>query len=351
MNRRSFMKNTLGIAALSVSPPYLKNFNNETAIGKILTVQGAIEPARLGFCLPHEHVVSRFGQPPAEPGQYDLQDAIQEIVPYLTYIKEIGVDSVIDCTTAYFGRNVNILKAVSEKSGVHILTNTGIYGASGDRYIPQSAYHESAETIARKWTDEFNNGIYDSGIRPGFIKTGIDGDGISEIDAKLVRAAAVCHRETGLAIAVHTSGNIAGAKIQLAILHEEGVKPEAWIWVHANNVDRVEDLLFAADQGAWISLDGLKEHYYANQKKQGNNTLLKHYELLKGLKDNGFINQVLLSHDGSSYPPDGIVKRPFDFLTNSFIPMLQIGGFTGQEIDQLVKINPSRAFTVRKRLV
>ena len=351
MNRRNFMKNSLGVAALSVYPVSFSLSNHVNDNGKILTVTGTIDSDQLGFCLPHEHVISRFGPPPAEPGEYNHQDVINQVVPYLKYIKEIGVDSIVDCTAAYFGRNVEVLKKLSEQSDVQILTNTGFYGAAGDKYVPESAYQESVEKIAQKWIDEFNNGIQDSGVKPGFIKTAIDGKGISDIDAKLVRAGAICHKETGLTLAVHTGGNIEGAKQELKILQEEGVSPQSWIWVHAQNADKAEDLLFAAEKGAWISLDGLRESFYAQNKKQGNNTLLKHFELLKELKQQGYLDQVLLSHDGSSYPPEGVVMRPFDILVNSFIPMMKAGGFSGQEIDQVVRINPANAFAVRKRLV
>ncbi len=120
---------------------------------------------------------------------------------------------------------------------MQIITNTGFYGAANDRYVPQVAYQKTPEKIAEIWIDEFKNGIQDTEVKPGFIKTAIDGDGLSSIDAKLVRAAAITHRETGLTIAVHTSGNVEGARKSLQILKEEKVAPEAWIWVHAQNAE------------------------------------------------------------------------------------------------------------------
>ena len=62
------------------------------------------------------------------------------------------------------------------------------------------------------------------------------------------------------------------------------------------------------------------------------------------------LKQVLLSNDGSSYPPDGKPMRPLDWLMNSFVPMLQVAGFTEAEIEQLTIHNPREAFVVRKHL-
>lgn len=316
-----------------------------------MTVRGAISPQEMGICLPHEHVHSRFGQEPAEPPQppYDYQRAQAEVTPYLQYLHELGCRTVVDCTTAYFGRDPTLLKQLSEASNVHILTNTGYYGAAKDRYVPQSAFTEKPEQIARHWIAEFQHGIGDTGIRPGFIKTAVDEGALSDIDQKLIRAAALTHLQTGLTIAVHTSNNPTAVREQLTILKETGVSPQAWIWTHAQNVPQAEDLLVAAAQGAWISLDGIKTPYFGNNKLQGTHTVNKHLQFLQLLKAKGYLNQLLLSHDGSSFPVGAEAKRPFDTLLTTFIPMLQAAGFSQADIRQLTETNPSRAFTLRVR--
>lgn len=349
MQRRTFVKQAGALAVTSMIPGHQPQ--EKEAKNQIISVTGNLSAAASGIWLPHEHVLSRFGPPAAEPGVYDKADAVEQVVPYLKYIGELGVDTIVDCTAAYFGRNVDVLKTLAEQSGVRILTNTGYYGAANDKYIPQHAYEQKPGEIARHWIEEFQNGIQGTEVRPGFIKTAIDGDGLSQVDGKLIRAAAITHKETGLIMAVHTSGNVDGAREELRIIKEEKVSPEAWIWVHAQNVEDPADLIWAAEQGAWISLDGIRINWYADKQLQGKNSIDQHLKHLLYLKDKGYLDQVLLSHDGSSYPPSGSPARPFDTLITTFIPVMKAAGFSQSEIDLLIKENPVNAFTIKTRLI
>lgn len=310
--------------------------------GRVMTVRGPVAPGALGLMLPHEHLFSNFGEEPAEPPRYDDAALLQTVVPIARRVKELGCGTLADATAAWFGRSPVLLKTISEKTGLHVLTNTGYYGAASDRYVPKPAYEEDAARLAARWVREWREGIAGTGIRPGFIKTGVDAGPLSEIDAKLVRAAALTHRSTGLTMAVHTGGNPEAAMRQLAIVREEGVSPEAWIWVHANQVKSGEEeaLEKAAGAGAWISLDGLDEA-----------TLERHLELVLRLRAKGHLNRVLLSHDGNSFRAGGKrPERPYTLLFEKLLPELRRAGLSGAEIDQLTRSNPARAFTVRRRL-
>jgi phosphotriesterase-related protein len=61
------------------------------------------------------------------------------VVPILKRVKDLGCRALFDCTAAYFGRDVRLLRKVSEQTGLHIITNTGYYGAADDRYVPPHA--------------------------------------------------------------------------------------------------------------------------------------------------------------------------------------------------------------------
>ncbi|GIU80322.1 MAG: hypothetical protein KatS3mg005_3560 [Bryobacteraceae bacterium] len=153
-----------------------------------MTVRGPVSPGSLGLMLPHEHLFSNFGEEPAEPPHYDEAALLREAVPYARRVKVLGCRALADATAAWFGRSPALLKTISEKTGLHILTNTGCYGAASDRYVPQHAFEEDAARLAGRWVREWREGIAGTGVRPGFIKTGEDAGPLSEIDAKLVRA-------------------------------------------------------------------------------------------------------------------------------------------------------------------
>ena len=260
------------------------------------------------------------------------------MLPFLKRIRELGCRTLVECTAAYFGRAPALLKRLSDASGLHILANTGYYGAANDRYVPDHAFKETADQLAQRWLKEWREGIDNTAIRPGFIKIGVDGGDLSDIDRKLVRAAARTHLSSGLTLAVHTGGSAEAAQGQLAVLREEGVDPTAWIWVHAQKVEDTDPLIQAAESGAWISFDTIRP-----------NSVQKHLERVRFMKQHGFLKQVLLSHDGNSFRFGGKPPRSHNTLFTTFIPALESAGFPPEEIDQLTVKNPREAFTVRVR--
>ena len=93
--------------------------------------------------------------------------------------------------------------------------------------------------------------------------------------------------------------------------------------------------------GAWISFDG-----YKVEKNE------RFLDGLKALKKNGFLNQVLLSHDGNGYPQKGKMPSRLTIkLLTDFLPLLSKSGFTASEIEGITVNNPARAFVLKVRTV
>ncbi|MFC4094963.1 phosphotriesterase family protein [Euzebyella saccharophila] len=298
----------------------------------IATVKGFINAKSLGVSLTHEHVMSNFGKPSDSTSFYDESRLMKQVVPYLKGLKEMGIHSIFDCTTAYFGRRIDLLEKISDASGVHIITNTGFYGSANDRYIPKFAYQLSPAELAETWTNEFFDGIEGTSVHPGFIKLAFDSGEPSEIDQKLVEAGIITHSKTGLTLAIHTGENIQAAYLTLKLLNEKGVLPNAWIWVHANKVTDDKILLEMAKKGAWISLDGVKA-----------DNVEGYVQRLSKFKKHDLLHKVLVSHDGNGFPAGGAIRQ-FDAIPLHLIPALKNSGFTQSEIDQLLIDNPRKAF-------
>lgn len=337
MSRRTFVKNSLLVAGALTLAPSIGAVEEKT---KVMTVTGEITAEKMGFTLTHEHVMSIFGGAPAKVAQYDEEKLFARVIPYLKMLKTFGVETICDCTAAYFGRRADLLKKISEESGVQILTNTGYYGAANDRYVPDHVHQETAEQIAVRWIDEWKNGIDGTGIRPGFIKIGVDEGLKSDVDKKLIRAAGLTHLETGLTIASHTSRSTDAAVEQVTILTEMGVDPSAWIWVHAHNVEDVADLQPIANAGAWISLDGIRKE-----------TLDKHINALRYLRRFGVLHRVLLSHDGNSFRYGDRPFKAYDAIVHEFIPLMKKANFRDEEITRFLVENPREAFGVKVRRI
>ena len=310
--------------------------------GRIITVNGIIKPAELGKTLEHEHILVDFsGAENYHPENYNRQEAFDRILPELKKLAQYGVKSFVECTPNFVGRDVVLLKELADATGLNILTNTGFYGAQNNKFIPNHVFDMPAEAIAEFYIAEFEQGIEGTGIRPGFIKTAVDRKPLSDFHAKLVRAAAIAHKATGLTVMSHT-GPALPAFQELEILKEEGVSPDAFIWTHASNEKDWENLVQIAQMGAWISLDkyGWDEDYLKG-------------EVLVYLKERGVLHKILISHDAGWYEPNQPEKaiQPYTPIFETLIPNLKDKGFTAEEIDLLLIKNPAKAFTVGKRLI
>ena len=193
----------------------------------IMTVNGELPAAQLGFSLSHEHVLVDFiGAGKTDPSRYDVAEVYNKAFPVVLAAKAKGCKTLMECTPAYLGRDVKLLRQLSKASELNILTNTGYYGAAGEKYLPSHAYKETANEVAARWISEWKNGIDGSGIRPGFIKSGVDKLPLSEVQQKMVEAAAITHLETGLTFGIHT-GDGPAAMEEMRIFGSRGVAASA----------------------------------------------------------------------------------------------------------------------------
>jgi phosphotriesterase-related protein len=309
----------------------------------VMTVNGKESPGKMGTTLEHEHILVDFiGADSTGYFRWNRDSVIKRMLPFILEAKAKGVKTIMDCTPAYLGRDPLLLRSISRLAGINFMTNTGYYGANKNKYIPAGFYTSDAQEVANIWIKEFENGIEDTGIKPGFIKIAVDpADTLSPEHRKLITAAAITHLKTGLVIASHT-GPDNPAFAQIEILKSMGVDPSAFIWVHAQR-GTTEGNIKAAKEGAWISLDNVRKsagtpEFYADR--------------IEELKKEGLLNKVLISHDSGWYDPakpGGGQINGYTDIFEAFIPLLRARGFTDDEINQVLVRNPREAFKVRIR--
>ena len=337
VGRREFL------ASCAVFATAARTADAAAATGWTYAVTGRIDTSALGVMLPHEHVLVDFvGADKVSSDRYDAEAVFRSVLPHLQGFKRAGGQSLAECTPAFLGRDVALLLRLSKASGVTLLTNTGYYGAAQDKYVPAHALDETPDRLAARWTAEFEHGIDGTGVRPGFIKTGIDAGPLSAIDRKLVRAAAICHRSTGLVICCH-SGDGTAAFEAMDVLKDEGVSPEAFVWVHAQNEKVAARHVEAARRGAWVSLDGFRPartDEYAGA--------------VAGLVKAGQVGRILISQDAGWYrvgEPGGGEFTPYTALYERLVPALRQQGLTEAQVRTVIAANPARAFAVQRRVL
>ena len=311
--------------------------------GTVITIKGEIPAGAMGKTLHHEHLLVDFiGADSTGYHRWDKDSVVTRVLPYLLELKKLGYNTLVECTPAYLGRDPQLLKMLSEQSGLHILTNTGYYGAVDSKYLPPNAFSETAEEIAAHWIEEARLGIEGTGIFPGFIKISVEDRPLDQIHRKIAGAAALTHKATGLVIMSH-SGTSIPAFQQLEILKNYGVHPSAFIWTHAQTESDFNKLADAGMRGCWIAFDG----FSADQVD-------KYVDFAIFMKKQGLLNRILLSHDAGWYKPgepDGGDFRGFTEIEDVLVPELRKNGLSQQDLYQLLVLNPKEAFQVKYRLM
>jgi phosphotriesterase-related protein len=316
----------------------------------IMTVNGPESPGKMGITLEHEHILVDFiGADSTGYFRWNRDSVIEKALPVVLEAKEKGVKTIVECTPAWLGRDPLLLKSLSRMTGVNFITNTGYYGSGKNKYIPESFYNLDAQELAELWINESENGIEETGIKPGFIKIAVDpSDSLSPEHTKIITAAAIAHLKTGLVIASHT-GPDNPAFAQINILKEKGVDPSAFIWVHAQS-GTIEGNIRAAKDGVWISLDNIRER--KNIEPGARNSIDWYADRIAELKKQGLLTRVLISHDSGWYDPakpGGGTFNGYADIFDFFIPALKAKGLTTDEIDQILVKNPQEAFKIRIR--
>lgn len=307
---------------------------------EVMTATGPFNASELGTTLMHEHVMVDFvGADRVNTNRYRASEVFDVALPFLKRAARAGCATFVECTPAYLGRDAALLKKLSAAAGLKIITNTGYYGAVQGKYVPTHAYRETAKELAARWTKEFNEGIEGTRVRPGMIKISVDGGKLSEINRKLVEAAALTHLQTGLTIGSHTGDGVAAME-QLDVISRLGVSPKSFIWIHAQNEHDKEMHVAAARRGCWVEFDGVS----GEQVKS-------HLDLVTHMADRGLMSQVLVSMDAGWYhvgEPGGGKYRGYESLFTEFLPILR-QTLGEAETRKLITINPQNALTLEVR--
>lgn len=284
---------------------------------------------RDSYVLVHEHVMVDFvGAEAVRPGRYEAEEVFQRALPKLEEVKRLGCGRLLECTPNYLGRDARLMRRLEEASGVEIWTNTGLYGAAGHKYVPKFAWEESAEQLARRWVQEWRRGV--EGVKPRFIKSGVNKGPLDEMDRKLTRAAALTVKETGLTAAIHT-GDGKAAEEEAEIFEKERVSLGKLVWVHAQNERDGAVHERMARAGAWVEFDGVNER-----------SADWHRECVGRLAERGLIGRVLISQDSGWYrvgEPGGGEYRGYGWMLTDFLPTLERAW-----VRTLMVENPRRAF-------
>lgn len=299
---------------------------------QLITTLGPKTADELGLILPHEHIFVDLG--PIEEANYrnaTAADVIPVMAPQIEAIKAQGVTALVECTPEGVGRRADIDLAVSIATDFPVVLPTGIYR---EPWVPQWA-HDADEDALTDWLLGELTG--DTGVQAAWIKVSAGDDGITSVEAKILRAAARAGVTTGAIIGSHT---IRGRVVcdQLDIIEATGYTADRFIWIHTQAEPDTNLHLEMAQRGAWLEFDAIGSDGFSDDY---------FIERVLALQEAGYGDKLLLSHDRGWYDPSkpgGGVPKPYTVLVDRFLPALRAAGVSDESITQLTQRNPFNAY-------
>lgn len=300
----------------------------------LITTLGPKRADELGLILPHEHIFVDL-RTPDQPGyaQAEAGDVLRLMRPEIERAQAAGVTALVECSAVGVGRRADLLKTVSDATGLPLVVPTGIYR---EPWVPAWAQAASEDELYAWMRSELDGAIEQSGVRAGWIKLSAGDDGLTAVETRILRAAARAGAATGAVIGSHTiRGRVVGD--QLDVLEQAGYAPARFIWIHAQVEPDFALNLAMARRGAWIEYDNLGT-------PEADDLI---FDRVQKMLAAGLAGQVLLSHDRGWYDPaqpGGGTPRPFTPLSEHFLPRLRAAGVDEATLAQLTRHNPFLAF-------
>ncbi|MCM3568972.1 phosphotriesterase [Neobacillus mesonae] len=334
----------------------------------VQTVQGKIDSKDLGITLMHEHLYidrSHLWEEPNGPKKYfanqkvsmdilgklrldpygnkdnglmiDEEVAVKEAKEFYYY----GGKTIVDVTPVGIGRDPNALYRLSRRTDLNIIMGCGYYLQNS---IPAHVREWSVEEIENDILKDLEVGIDGTDIKAGIIgEIGISPD-MTDLEVRVLRAAARAQKKTGHVLTIHLPGWERYGHQVLDIVEKEGGFVHKTVLDHMNpSMDDVEYQTSLADRGAFLEYDmiGIDLLFPEGQSPSDEDNA----KAVLNLLEKGYGESLLLSHDVflkiclKTYGGWG-----YAHILENFVPRLRKMGVSQQEIDTILIENPRSVF-------
>ncbi|TAK00794.1 MAG: phosphotriesterase-related protein [Chloroflexota bacterium] len=312
----------------------------------VQTVLGPVDPATLGFTLPHEHTAIALWHIQGRWDYWELTRDEPIITAELARFRDAGGTALADLTLPGNGRDPGWLVRLARATGLHLVMGGGWYR---EAYYPAEALinRRTVDDLADELVREAEEGIavegLDAPVQPGILgEIGTDKPWLSAQEERVHRAVARAARRTGLAISTHAVMSPVGLA-QLDVFEAEGADLTRIVIGHADSYPVLEHYLEIIRRGASLEFDFLGMTF-TPQERHGEPRII---DLLLELLSRGHADRVLVSqdvcHNQQLHHYEG---NGYTYLQDTFLPRLRTRGVSDAEIDQLTIQNPRRILTI-----
>ncbi len=356
--------------------------------GKILTVNGPIEPDMVGPAIMHEHIFIDLNDPTVDPESWRWAKTVppggttaielyyrpltMDILPfvlsgypnrdnhYLTdeavAIRELdeyrrgGGRTVVDVTSIGLRRDPLALRRVAEATRLQVVMGASWYRKN---FHPPDMDSRTVESLTDEIVRDITIGVDGTDIRSGIIgEVGTIGDPLTPNEIKVIRASGRASRLTGAPVSVHTHALLYEQPSILDLLASEGADLTRVIIGHSNPIaDDLSVMAQILDRGAYIQFDTLGRASNPLGATGNHSSFRKNDDpaVAKGIVEliaAGYGEQILLSQDVclkqhlKQYRGTG-----YSYILERFLPHLKQLGVTDAQIQAIMVENPKRVLT------
>jgi phosphotriesterase-related protein len=324
-------------------------------MSQVETVRGPVDTSELGRTYMHEHIfVLTPDVQQNYPGEWGSEeDRVADAVAKLKAVAAQGVRTLVDPTVIGLGRYIPRIEQVAEQvPELNIIAATGCYTYD---QVPFFFYYrgpalsaavgvEVPDPMVDMFVKDITEGIAGTTVKAAFLKCAIDHHGMTDGVARVMRAVARAHRQTGAPITVHTHpASHTGLAVKKLLCDEEGVDATRVVLGHSGDSSEIDHLSELADHGFILGMDRFGIHV--------DTTFESRCDTVVEMCRRGYADRLVLSHDAACYidwiDPNVIAmmdKWHYLHIHDDVLPYLRDHGVGEDEIETMLVANPRRYF-------
>lgn len=344
------------------------------AARKVLTVQGPIEPARVGIALTHEHLLIDFSVVLTEPEAASERKLMEEKVSLenLGWVRynwtsnvdnlkmleeDVAVDeagefyraggtTIVDVTSIGIGRDPRALFRMSRATGLQVVMGSGYYI---DKTHSDKLRKQSVQDIADTIISDIDSGVDGTGIRAGLIGEIGCSWPWTDSEKKVLEASVAAQKATGAPLLIHPGRNERAPLEILEQVDKLGGDLRRTVMGHIERTVYDRGVLKElAETGSYLNFDlfGHDESHYPLAPETYMPADHERIEMIEFLLNEGRISQALLAHDiCSKHRLKKYGGHGFDHILTRVIPRLRARGMNEENVRMMLVDNPTRMLT------
>jgi phosphotriesterase-related protein len=304
-----------------------------------MTVNGKVNIDEIKYVDSHSHLIT-FPPENLIKESMDLQiDNPKKIKTDIETFKSLGGNTIVEMTTIDYGRNMELMKEVSDLYNINVIACSGFNkGAYNRKFLENKKINDVVEDLMK----DINN----DGIKPGVIKIGTSKNIIEPYEEIGLRAISRAHLKTGIPISTHTQNGTMALE-QLKIFEEEKVPYENIVICHLDQNEDINIHRYLLEKGVFLSYDSISKQKY--------NTRERSIEFIVQFVREGLYRNILLGNDFArrsnfvSYGGNPGYESVFKYFKEELTEKLLENEMDVETIiNDLYCENPKRAFCFRE---